>query len=143
MKKSKFSEADRLRPARRRSRDAAIRGKADLARASAEFPKPMLIELLPADCGAHAVIIATRSMPKAHVARQPGDNSCRGVRNVLAHNTAMVHGVIRSIELASLKSLGPTAPFSDPSLPTPYPPIWPRIPTPTFGRTVVFTTSRK
>ena len=41
-----------------RSRDAAIRGEAELARASDEFPESMVITLLPADCGGHAVIIA-------------------------------------------------------------------------------------
>ena len=76
-------------PARRRSRDAAIRGKAEFARALDEFPEPMVIALLRADYGAHAVIIATRSAPKANVVPgSPGDNSRRGVRNVLAHSTA-------------------------------------------------------
>ena len=49
----------------------------------------MVRALLPADCGAHAVIIATRSAPKAHVVPgSPGDNARRGVRIVLAHSTA-------------------------------------------------------
>jgi hypothetical protein len=69
-----------------RSRDAAPGGKAQLARASDEFPEPTVITLLPADCSGQA-----RSSQRAHCARgagfcRLGDNSRGDVWNVLAHS---------------------------------------------------------
>jgi hypothetical protein len=50
---------------RDRGRDAAIRGEAELPRASNAFPSSMVIALLPATCSGHAAINAGGSASRA------------------------------------------------------------------------------
>ena len=100
-------------PTRRRSRDAAIRGEAELARASDEFPEPMVITLLPAGGRGHA----GDHRPCAHSApmlenvagvrrrQSPGkdDNSRRKLQNVRADSSA---GRLRGRDYSRLTAQG-------------------------------------
>ena len=64
------------------------RRQAEFARASDEFPEPMVMTLLSAECSGHARSSLRAPCEGRRGLRRLGDNSHLGVQNVLAHSTA-------------------------------------------------------